>query len=130
MPNIPPTYPNFYITLENYFQLTGPGFWSINDVPPARWGQAARPLDKNVTIAIFASGEPFHKIDPPSNAAIAGIDWIRFEPNPKKGEPDLNVNHFIIGPSGSNGFPVWGPFPSGSIAGHWISLEETVLYQQ
>lgn len=124
--------PNFYITEANFYQLTGPGFWKINDVPPERWQQIAPFLGAEKTLGVFASGQSPKAIAaseaPPK---IGGIDWMRLEPNPRPGEPPVNVNHFVIGASGQQGFPVWGPYRSGSIADHWMSsIDQIDRYDQ
>jgi len=106
MSNLPDFHPNFFITEANYYQLVGPGFWKINEVPPQRWGRVAPHFGSEVSFAVFASGEPPFKINPTPMEVIGGIDWMRLEPNPKIGEPEINVNHYVIGPSGQNGFPV------------------------
>ena len=118
--------PNFYITEANYYQLTGPGFWYINDVPPERWAQIKDHFAQENTIAVFASGIDPHKIDAPAGAEIAGIDWIRLEPNPKGNEPLLNVDHYVIGPSDEFGFPVYGPYKEGAVVSHHLHNEDEI----
>jgi hypothetical protein len=115
---LPNKQPNYYLKVEDYFQLTGPGFWQIKDAPVERLKELPQfPPEK--TIAVFASGVAPHIIPKTKDRALGGIDWIRFEKNPAANEPSINVDHYIIGPSGANGFPVWGPYKRGAIADHW-----------
>ena len=116
---IPSETPNFWITRENYFQLTGPGFWKINEVPQERLSQLPSPFNLDKTVAVFASGKATYAIEAPQAQNVAGVDWWRLEGNPQRGEPPLNVNHFVIGGEVDGRFPVYGPFRRGSIAPHW-----------
>jgi hypothetical protein len=111
--------PNFWITEENYYQLTGPGFWNINEVPQERMSQLPIPFNLEKTVALFASGKDPCAINAPNCEKIAGVDWLRLEKNPKQGELPLNVNHFVINTPVSGCYPVYGPYRSGSIAPHW-----------
>ena len=111
--------PNFYITCDNFKLLVGRGFWEIRDIPPERCEQV-RPFLNNIdTVGVFASGIAPIYLERSSADDIGGLDRIRLEPNPKDKEPDLNVDHFIIGRPDSNGYPVYGPYKNGGIIPHW-----------
>lgn len=123
------TKPNFWITEDNYFQITGPGYWKINEVPQERLNQLPTPFSLETTVGVFASGVPPYQINEPVAAGIAGVDWFRLEQNPKPNEPELNVYHFIIGnPVPGCGCPVYGPYRNGSIAPHWSRIAEIERY--
>lgn len=115
---LPKFTPNYYLAEADYYQLTGPGFWHKNDVPIERL-KLLKQFPAEKTVAVFASGVNPMVIPAKANVSLGGIDWIRFEKNPGPDEPSINVDHYIIGPSGVNGFSVWGPFKSGGIAPHW-----------
>jgi len=125
---IPSGTPNFWITEANYFQLTGPGFWKINEVPQERLSQLPSPFHLEKTVGVFASGINPRAVDAPEGQKIAGIDWFRLEANPLPTEPPLNVNHFVIGSPVSGRFPVFGPYRSGSIAAHWTDGSDIPKY--
>ncbi len=115
--------PNFFLSETDYYQLTGPGFYNINEVPADRHRQLPDHFGTPDSFVIFASGVAPYIAQRGGTEAVGGIDWIRLESNRKAGEPPLNVYHFIIGPSGIQGFPVYGPFHNGGIVPHWPSEE-------
>lgn len=45
-----------------------------------------------------------------------------------KGEPPYNIDHYVVGLPDDNGYPVYGPLKTGSIAGHWPKTEDLVVY--
>lgn len=120
--------PNFWITEENYFQLTGPGFWTIYEVPQVRLSQLPSPFNLDKTVAVFASGVAPHVVDAPPGEKVGGIDWMRLEGNLRPTEPPLNVNHFVIGGRVDRRFPVFGPFRNGAIADHWTDGSDIPKY--
>jgi len=120
--------PNFYITVDNYYQLTGAGFWEINDVPPQRWKQIKDHFGDENTMAVFASGSSPTIITQENNKAIGGIDWVKIERNPKDKEPPLNVYHYVIGKPDNIGYPVYGPYRKGQLAPHHSELEDLGPY--
>jgi hypothetical protein len=122
--------PNFFITKKNFEQLIGPGFWKIQDIPALRAQQIRPFLGSQDTLAVFASGLAPRQLNHISEELIGGIDWVRLESSPKDKEPPLNVYHYVIGKETENGYPVYGPYKDGSIAGHWSCLKDLDIYQQ
>jgi len=120
--------PNFYITIENFGHLIGPGFWRIHEVPLDRLAQIKDHFDDVDTLAVFASGTVPRPDIPPSSVPAGGIDWVRLESNPRAEEPPLNLYHYIIGHPDAHGYPVYGPVRGGSIAPHWSQLEDLEVY--
>jgi hypothetical protein len=119
--------PNFYVTSEQLNHAVGPGFWSIQDLPPAR-AEAIRPfLNNGDTLAVFASGA-MPLLATSEGAEIGGIDWIRLEPNPRDGEPALNAYHFVILQHDRKGYPVIGPIKDGAIISHWSEPASIDMY--
>lgn len=123
---IPPL-PAFYITEENFKELVGNGLWAINDVPLDRLAQIRKFFAKVETIAVLASGLA-PRVHTGTEPCVGGIDWVKLETNPKRGEPSINVYHYLIGPHDGYGYPVYGPIRNGSIAPHHSELEDLDVY--
>ena len=59
------------------------------------------------------------------NNIIAGFDHIRIEDNPKQNEPEINVDHFVVGiPDENDMCPVYGPYKEGAHLPHWCNVED------
>ncbi|MBX9678663.1 MAG: hypothetical protein K2X38_07850 [Gemmataceae bacterium] len=119
--------PNFYISEENFRALIGPGYWSIQDLPPAR-AEIVRPfLASKDTLGVFASG-----LAPQSIASVCdvvgGVDWARLESNLKSQEPPVSVYHFVIKAPDENGYPVYACQNNESIAPHWSEWQDLEVY--
>lgn len=77
------------------------------------------------TITWFASGS----IDPRpfgTDEAYGGLDWVRWEKKPKKSEPELNLDHFVIGPQKDGRRPYWKMRHTGCRAEHWSDLGKVI----
>ena len=120
--------PNFYITQDNFKRLSGPAFWRVNDLPPKQWEQIQKHFGNADTLAVFASAVAPNPIQPPNNAPVGGIDWVRIENKPRPNESALNVDHYVIGYPDQFGYPVYGPLKSGSMADHWSNLDDLRVY--
>jgi hypothetical protein len=110
---VPSREPNFYITEANYYQLTGPGFWKLNDVSPMRWEQCGGHFSHPETYALLASGSLPQPLVMHGIPVVGGVDWIRLESNRSPGEPDINAYHYVIGMPDHHGYPVYGPYRNG-----------------
>ncbi len=118
--------PNFYISEQTYNSLIGPGYWSIQDLPDSRAQQVRPFLASKDTIGVFASG-----VAPTASemrGPIGGIDWVRLESNRMKGEPPLNVYHFVIREHDGQGYPVYACKSGESIAPHWSDWKDIQCY--
>ena len=127
--------PNFYITESNFEEITGSGFWTINDIPPCRWSKVSQFLVREDTIAVFASGVLPLQFPRSTTELHGGYDWHRLEANPGPDEPDVNVYHYAIGApeidaSGVIRYPVCGPIKNGALIEHWPKyyLKELLTY--
>lgn len=119
--------PSFYITAENFHNLIGPGFWSIQDLPADRVEQVRPFLNSQDTLGVFASGTP-PKMMPSGSNVVGGIDWVRLESRRKVNEPPLNVYHFVIKKPDAQGYPVFVCRNGTSIARHWSEWEDLEVY--
>jgi|GEM_PF-4756156 len=82
--------PNFRITQANFSEIQGSGLWLRNDISLTRLEECGGHFSKNPdTFALFASGCLPSPISDNGLQAIGGIDWVKIEPIPKNGEPDL-----------------------------------------
>lgn len=121
--------PNFYITEADYRRLILRGSWHINDVPLNVAQQVRGFFGISSSFALFVSGA---KADPaqirPEDQVLAGFDWVRNETNPKPGEPDFNVYHYLVGSGSAGKYPVYDCGHSGAIAPGWSTLEDLNVY--
>jgi len=122
--------PNFYIRREHFLLVEGAGFWHINDVPVERWAQVGEHFNNENTLALFASGSEDKPVESSGVKVVGGIDWIKFETNPKEKEPPLNAYHYVIGQPDDKGYPVYGPFRDGSLVPHWCGYEDLDKYSK
>ena len=121
--------PNFYITEADYRRLILTGSWHINDVPLDVAQQVRGHFGISSSFALFVSGA---EADParirPEDQVLAGFDWVRNETNPKPGEPDFNVYHYLVGSGSAGRYPVYDCGHSGSVAPGWSTLEDLNVY--
>lgn len=121
--------PNFYLSAEEYLNAVPKHEWQTNDLPLDVASGVRRHFGNPSSFALFSSG-----LSPEAAAAnpqkfIAGMDWIRAEDKPKPGEPELNVYHYLIGPSGKLGYPVYDCGHSGvRTPSGWATLDHMKVY--
>ena len=63
-----------------------------------------------------------------SNNHHGGIDWLKLEPNRRKGEPLLNVYHYAIGMPSGDWYPVYGSYKDGALISHYPDEKEIEKY--
>jgi hypothetical protein len=126
---MPNNRPNFYITEDAYRQAVGAGNWQLNDLPPAV-ARYVRPfLNHQDTLGVFACGT--HPPQEDAQGRVAGIDWIRYEPEQhrSRGEGPLNFYAYIIKRQDETGkYPVYGPFRRRAISDHHGDLDDVAPY--
>jgi len=96
------------------------GGWSIRELslPEISGLPLARKQD---ALGAFTSGDLTSPQGMHGKAAIAGLDLLAIEQNPRRKEPDVNVYHYILVRTGRTDIPLilYGPFEEGTIIGHW-----------
>ena len=121
--------PNFYLSEVDYGKLVNSGQYRINDIPLNVASGIKRHFGSDTSFALFSSG-----LSPEAAAAnpsgfVGGIDWTRAEDKPKKGEPELNVYHYLIGSPCKAGYPVYDCGHSGVLTpSGWAKLEDLDVY--
>jgi len=117
---------NLCIHQKNLSKILENGFWRRKDVPQNEWKYISKFATKEKTFGILISGsfeEPRRAHN--KEGIIAGFDWIRVEENPRQGEPELNVDHFVVGQPDNDGYcPIYGPYRTDAHLPHWCTLEE------
>jgi hypothetical protein len=119
--------PNFYITQDVYAELAKRGEWKVNEVPLASGELIRNFFGDQKTFALFSSGLAPEAIAK-SGELVAGVDWVRVETNPKKDEPPLNINRYMIGSKEGDKYPVYHCGHSGTPEGGWVNLEDLDSY--
>lgn len=61
-------------------------------------------------------------------SAVAGLDVLAYEPNPKQGEPDGNAYHYVFQKLTTGGYLMTGPFPTDAIVPHWFDAKDLDKY--
>lgn len=119
--------PNFYITQDVYAELAKRGEWKVSEVP-LQSGQLIRDFfGEQKTFAMFSSGLSPDAIAKPGEL-VAGVDWVRIETNPKKNEPPLNINRYMIGGKEGDKYPVYHCGHNGTPGSGWAKLEDLDAY--
>jgi len=119
--------PNFYINQDVYAALAKRGDWKVNEVPLTSGELIRNFFGDQKTFALFSSGlapEAISKL----GDLVAGIDWVRIEMNPKKDEPPLNVNRYMVGGKEGDKYPVYHCGHSGTPNSGWVTLEHLDAY--
>ena len=112
------------ITLEQVKILVSEGAWNVQEIKPENWKKLPSFMGKSDVLAVFASGDlnnhqMMHGLD-----VIGGTDWLRFEENPKKDEPEGNAYHFVIVEKPNQKFELQGPYTHGAFLPHHFSGQD------
>jgi hypothetical protein len=87
---------------------------------------------KEDTLAIWISGSYSNPQLAQVENAIAGIDVLAIETNPKleKNEPRGNAYHYILQKISDENFPfiLYGPLEEGAIISHWYNYKDLDVY--
>ena len=119
--------PNFYITQDVYTALAQRGGWKVNEVPLASGELIRNFFGDQKTFALFSSGLSPDAIAK-SGDLVAGVDWVRIETNPKKDEPPLNINRYMVGSIEEGKYPVYHCGHSGTPNSGWAKLDDLDVY--
>ena len=122
----------YLLTEEQFRQLPlGPG-WEINDVPPEIWPKIPGLVRPDETIAVMASGSTGDPRILNELRAIAGVDVLVHETNPKSGEPEGNAYHFVFQKIRDHRYPflMHGPFRTETVVPHWFDAADLDCYWQ
>ena len=89
-------------------------------------------IRKEDTLSIWISGSYSNPQLAEVENAIAGIDVLTIESNPKleKNEPSGNAYHYILQKINNENFPfvLHGPFRKGTIISHWFNDKDLNVY--
>ena len=119
--------PNFYLGYDIVSMLIGPRPWQVIEQLPETWPLLYPYFARENTLAVFSSGiVPTVHFGMPRH--LVGVDSIRIENKPKRGELPLNVDHYVIGHPNVYGFPVYGSMESGARAPHHLTLDDLDPY--
>ncbi|MDA1278071.1 MAG: hypothetical protein O2960_29090 [Verrucomicrobia bacterium] len=119
--------PNFYIPHEVYAALVQRGDWKMHELPLASGELVRNFFGNQKTFALFSSGLSPDAIAK-SGELVAGIDWVRIEANPKKDEPPLNINRYMVGSIEGDKYPVFHCGHSGTPNSGWANLKDLDSY--
>ena len=120
-----PIKPNLHVKLSVLKTITSLTCWKRDDLPDEESKKIASFLGSENTFGVLISGTLDPSLYRGNNTIIAGFDRIRIENNPKPNEPDLNVDHFVVGvPDENEWCPVYGPYKEGGHLPHWCEEED------
>jgi hypothetical protein len=82
------------------------------------------------TLAVMASGDLTTEVTMRGLNAVGGVDWLRHESKPKRGEKPGNAYHFIIVKETANEYRMYGPFTkdSDTMVPHHFDPEDLGAY--
>lgn len=106
--------------------------WKIDEVPTEHWNKIPGLQRLCDTIGVLASGciadsRVLNGID-----AVAGIDVLAHESNPKPSETPDNAYHYVVQKTNDPKTPylLHGPFRSEAIVDHWFDPPQLDRYYQ
>lgn len=122
------TTPNFYIDEHAVDVLIGRGGWKVEDIPLDVASRIRKHLGNSDVLAVFSSGIKLPPISQSGHPWRVGIDVVRIESKPKRGEPHLNVYHYAVGNRDASGLYPAYEIEDGGLAPHWADLEDLEIY--
>jgi len=118
------------ITQEQFDLLSPFGYWNIYEVRKKDWALIPRVQRLEDTFGIMASGSIEESRILNGINAVVGLDVLVCEPNPSREEPEGNAYHYVVQASNDPRWPfiIHGPYPSGTLVGHWFEFDELNRY--
>lgn len=114
------------------FALLCVGGWEMNDLPREVWPSIPGLHRLHDAFAVMASGCVSRPHLMHGVPAVAGIDVLCHEPNPKwwKNEPEGNAYHHRVTKSGRPDFPylLRYDYDKGTVAPHWFTAGDLHVY--
>ena len=115
------------LTAVQFEQLNRVQGWEVYEIPRIDWPNLPRLKD---SIALMGSAD----INDPKLLndiqAVAGLDQLVYESNPKPGEQEGNAYHFVVEQTNDPRCPylLHGPFKSGTKVKHWFEVQDLDKY--
>jgi hypothetical protein len=120
------------ITEEQFKLIHTTVDWNIDEVPQENWEKILGLQRLDATFAIMASGTISDPRTLNNIEAIAGMDVLVGEENPKieKGEGEGNAYHYVFQKTNDVRYPyiMHGPFKSETRIDHWFDADDLNAY--
>ena len=118
------------LTEAQFAELSLIDGWSIQEIARQHWPSIPGLPRLQDTVAIMGSAAMSDPRLLNGIEAVAGLDQLVWEANPKPGEPEGNAYHFVVQVVNRSDFPyvLHGPFRSETKTGHWFTADDLDVY--
>lgn len=118
------------LTEVQFKQLDITTGWELTDVHAKYWDKIPGLERRDEIVAVLASGCYTETRVLNAIEAVAGMDVLVHESNPRENEPEGNAYHYVIQQTCRKDFPyiLTGPFKSETRVKHWYEADDLDTY--